>query len=238
MLLKCCLNGARSRSDHPACPTTPQELARDASAVAAAGAMALHVHPRDAEGIEALDGRSVGAAISAIRETVTAPVGVSTGAWILPEARDRLRAIEEWDVLPDFASVNFNESGATDVARLLADRGVGVEAGLWHEDAAAVLADSGFGDRCLRILIEPMEQTVDGALANVGRIEQRLAGVAVYVPRLLHGYERTVWAMLDEAAGRGYDLRIGLEDTLEGPDGGRAEGNEELVRIAVGRATR
>jgi hypothetical protein len=111
MLLKCCLNGARSRSDHPACPTTPQELARDASAVAAAGAMALHVHPRDAEGIEALDGRSVGAAISAIRETVTVPVGVSTGAWILPEARDRLRAIEEWDVLPDFASVNFNESG-------------------------------------------------------------------------------------------------------------------------------
>ena len=66
----------------------------------------------------------------------------------------------------------------------------------------------------------------------------RRAGVAVDVPRLLHGYERTVWAMLDEAAGRGYDVRIGLEDTLERPDGGRAEGNEELVRFAVGRATR
>ena len=133
MLLKCCLNGARSRSDHPACPMTPPELARDASIVAAAGAMALHVHPRDAEGIETLDRGSIGEALSAIRESATVPVGVSTGAWILHEAHDRLRAIDEWDILPDFASVNFHESGATDVARLLAERGVGVEAGLWHE---------------------------------------------------------------------------------------------------------
>ena len=218
---------------------TPQELARDASIVTAAGAMALHVHPRDAEGIETLDGRSIGDALSAIRESATVPVGVSTGAWILHDAHDRLRAIEEWDILPDFASVNFHESGATDVARVLADRGVGVEAGLWHEHAAAAFAESGLGDRCLRILLEPMEQTVEDALATVGRIERRLTGVAEEVPRLLHGYGRTVWAMLDEAAGRGYDVRIGLEDTLERPDGSRAADNEELVRIAFSRgATR
>ena len=91
----------------------------DHSAGPGAGRVGRRGHRRDGaarpparcRGIEALDGRSIGETVFAIRETVTVPVGVSTGAWILPEARDRLRAIEEWDVLPDFASVNFNESG-------------------------------------------------------------------------------------------------------------------------------
>jgi uncharacterized protein (DUF849 family) len=31
---------------------------------------------------------------------------------------------------------------------------------------------------------------------------------------------------------RGIDTRIGLEDTVDGPDGSRADGNEALVRAA------
>jgi uncharacterized protein (DUF849 family) len=31
---------------------------------------------------------------------------------------------------------------------------------------------------------------------------------------------------------RGLDTRIGLEDTVDGPDGARAAGNEALVRAA------
>ena len=94
--------------------------------------------------------------------TASVPVGISTGALFMPDVGNRLRAIEDWEILPDFASVNFHESGATDIARLLGDRGVGVEGGLRHDEAAAVCADSGLGDRCLRILIEPMEQTTEG----------------------------------------------------------------------------
>lgn len=203
--------------------------------VAAAGAMALHVHPRDTEGNETFDGGYIGEALSAIREMTSVPVGVSTGAWFLPDAGDRLRAIDAWEVVPDFASVNFHESGAVDIARLLVDRDIGVEAGLWHEDAATAFAESGLGDRCLRILVEPTEQVAEDALMNVGRIEHRLTGVAVDVPRLLHGLGRTAWAMLDQAVVRGYDVRIGLEDTLERPDGRRADGNEDLVRIALSR---
>jgi uncharacterized protein (DUF849 family) len=236
VLLECCLNGGRRRSDHPACPITPQELARDAALVVAAGAGALHAHPRDAAGNETLDGGPIGEALSAIRETASVPLGVSTGAWIEPDPGDRLRAIEGWEVLPDFASVNFNEPGAIDVARSLADRGVGVEAGLWHEDAAAIFAASGLADRCLRILLEPTEHEAHDALANVARIEQRLVGVAAHVPRLLHGLDRTAWPILEEAARRGYDVRIGLEDTLDRPDGRRTTGNEELVTVAAARA--
>lgn len=210
-------------------------MALDAAAAVQAGATALHVHPRDAAGAETLDRAAVAATVAAIRDAVAVPAGVSTGDWIVPDVGDRLRAIGGWTGLPDVASVNVHEPGAIDVARLLIDRGVGVEAGLWHEEAAAVLAASGLADRCVRILLEPMETTLDDALATVARIEQRLGGVAVDVPRLLHGVDRTAWPLLDEAMRRGYEARIGLEDTLDRPDGRRADGNEELVRMAVHR---
>ncbi|WP_084048521.1 3-keto-5-aminohexanoate cleavage protein [Deinococcus hopiensis] len=47
MFLKCCLNGPRSRDSHPALPVMPEDLAWEARAGVAAGAQALHLHPRD-----------------------------------------------------------------------------------------------------------------------------------------------------------------------------------------------
>jgi uncharacterized protein (DUF849 family) len=55
---------------------------------------------------------------------------------------------------------------------------------------------------------------------------------------LLHGPEATAWPLLDEAAHRGYDARIGLEDTLSWPDGTIAQGNRALVAEARRRLTR
>jgi uncharacterized protein (DUF849 family) len=43
--------------------------------------------------------------------------------------------------------------------------------------------------------------------------------------------------MLDEANARGYDVRIGLEDTLVMPDGRVAKDNAELVTEAVRRVS-
>lgn len=234
-MLKACLNGARRRSDHPRCPVTPHELAADGAAAVAAGATALHVHPRDARGGETLDAASVAAALEAMREHLAVPIGISTGAWILPDPANRLRAIERWEVLPDFASVNVNEPGAQQVAEALLDRGVGVEAGIWTGDAATVMADGGLAERCIRILIEPMEQDLGDALATVRDIESRLEGVAPGVPRLLHGFEMTVWPVIDHAAARGYDTRVGLEDTLRRPDGTTAHDNADLIRAAASR---
>ena len=54
-LVKCCQNGARSRAEHPAVPLTAEELARDAAACVAAGAGALHFHPRDGDGKQTLE---------------------------------------------------------------------------------------------------------------------------------------------------------------------------------------
>ena len=40
--------------------------------------------------------------------------------------------------MPDFAGVNFHELGAVRIARLLLDKGVGVEAGIWNVKAANI----------------------------------------------------------------------------------------------------
>jgi len=51
-------------------------------------------------------------------------------------------------------------------------------------------------------------------------------------PRLQHGDGRVAWVLLRDAIRRGLDTRIGLEDTLVGPDGEWAAANEALVRAA------
>jgi uncharacterized protein (DUF849 family) len=64
-------------------PITPAELARSAAAAVAAGAEALHLHPRDADGRESLAAADVGAAVAAVRAACPGTqAGVSTGLWI------------------------------------------------------------------------------------------------------------------------------------------------------------
>lgn len=232
MSLQACLNGSRRRSEHKVCPITPGELADAGAAAVAAGATSLHVHPRDGSGVETLHSGSLAATLEAMRTRVSVPIGITTGAWVASDERARRRAIESWEVLPDFASVNFHEHGAEQTARLLLGRGVGLEAGIWSDAAATVLVRTGLADQAVRILVEPMEQDLHQALRNVAAIERRLQGCAPDVVRLLHGFEATAWPILDHARRHGHDVRIGFEDTLRGPDGSEVAGNTELVAIA------
>src|SRR5262245_11059465 len=74
--MKVCLNGGRGRADHPAVPLTPAELAASAVAAVAAGATAVHLHPRRADGGESLLPSHVAAAVTAVRQACPAtPVG-------------------------------------------------------------------------------------------------------------------------------------------------------------------
>lgn len=136
MLLKACLNGARHPREHPALPVTPNELAQDAARVRAAGADAVHLHVKDDGGEDTLDGDALAAVLAAVRSSVPGlPIGVTTGAWAEVDSSRRVGAVSDWTSLPDFASVNWHEEGAEQVASVLLERGVEVEAGLWHADA-------------------------------------------------------------------------------------------------------
>jgi uncharacterized protein (DUF849 family) len=82
-------------------------------------------------------------------------------------------------------------------------------------------------------MLEPQEQNLGEASALVELAERMLQAARVKSPRLLHGFNRTTWPLLEEAGRRGWETRIGLEDTLTLPDGTVAPGNAELVRAAA-----
>lgn len=242
MLVKAAINGGRSRVEHLTVPVTPEEQARAVVDCLRAGAGAVHLHIRSTTGDpaykESLHPTDVAQTLAAIRSvSPEAQIGVSTGAWIVPDAAARFEAVKDWEVLPDFASVNFGEEGAVELATLLLSRNVGVEAGLSAAADAEILMRSGLAKRCIRTLIEPQEQTMESALANVRAIEEVLQSFNGKLSLLLHGTEATVWPLMDEAIARGYGVRVGLEDTLVLSDGGLARSNVELVDEAVRRVS-
>jgi uncharacterized protein (DUF849 family) len=237
-LVKVCSNGDRSRADHPAVPITPDELARDSRACVVAGAGAFHIHPRDPEGAETLEAEPTAAALQAVRAAVPGvPVGGTTMLGIAgwdPERRFEL--VRAWTAKPDFVSLNLEEPGADELARLLIDDlGVGVEAGVFTVADAEALAASSFRDELVRVLIEVDD--ADGAVAveRVWQIEAALDSHGVAAPRLHHAEDAATWAVIDAALARGRDVRIGLEDTLVMPDGSAAADNAALVAAVVGR---
>src|SRR5207253_7581060 len=79
MLLEACLNGARTKSEHPAIPRTPEELAAESLASVRAGARVLHLHPYDAAGAETFAAEPCAAALLAIRAVCPGiPISLST----------------------------------------------------------------------------------------------------------------------------------------------------------------
>jgi uncharacterized protein (DUF849 family) len=112
VLLQAALNGPFAKDAHPAMPVSAQELARDAAACVAAGAGAIHLHPRGADGAERLDAEVVDAVVAAVRAACGMPVGVSTGAWVEPDLGRRLELVARWSA-PDYTSVNLSERCST-----------------------------------------------------------------------------------------------------------------------------
>jgi uncharacterized protein (DUF849 family) len=184
-------------------------------------------------GHETLEPDACAAAIDAIRDRCPGlPIGVTTGLWITGSSAPRLALIERWTVLPDFASVNFSEDGTDELCALLVARGIAIEAGLGSVADARAFVDSGFVDRCLRVLVEvePGANDPIRAAAVVGRV---LEGSGIRLPRVQHGHDAAAWAVLEDAVVHGYDVRIGLEDTLLLPEGTRAPRNVDLVAAAA-----
>jgi uncharacterized protein (DUF849 family) len=237
VLIKACLNGGTTRDEHSSVPQTPTELAAEADAAIRAGAGAVHLHPRDSSGAETLGAEAVLAAVAAVRAAVPAiPVGVTTGLWITggDQAR-RIAQVSRWtgDGKPDFASVNLSEPGADELAELLGELGVAVEAGVGSVADADQLAASGFGGHVLRVLIEPDDGVPEVAVAVAANVEAALKEHGLVAPRLHHGYGLATWPVLRAAIRMGRDIRIGLEDTTVLADGRVASGNGELVEAAV-----
>ena len=226
-VIQACLNGSRSRDAHPNLPRSAAEVGWDARDCAEAGATSVHVHPREPRK-ESMGPTAVARTVAAIRDAAPGlPIGVITGERVLASVRERVLAIEAWDVLPDFASVNWHDDGATDVAAALLDRGIAVEAGLHSLRAARAFTQSPLREECMRVLVRLPSH------ASLLLADEILDEVGTEIPVLLHGEGDSCWATLRRAIDLDLDCRIGLEDTLELPDGSPASSNAELVRAVA-----
>jgi uncharacterized protein (DUF849 family) len=234
--IKACLNGGRRPEEHPAVPVTPRQLAAAARDAVAAGAEAVHLHPRDRDGRESLEAADIGAAVAAVRAACPGtPIGVSTGLWIAGgDARSRRELTGWWADLedaqrPDFASVNVGEEGFAELVEQLRRMGVGAEAGVWSTGDA----DRVGGVPVDRILVEIIGSPAGEAVERADAILARLDARGVTTPRLLHGEQDACWPLITHAGRLGLPTRIGLEDTMDNPDGTTARDNADLVRRAL-----
>jgi uncharacterized protein (DUF849 family) len=226
MAVKACLNGARRRDEHPAVPLTPSELAADAIAVRAAGAFAVHLHPRDASGAQTMAAGPCDAAVKAVRAAAPGlPIGLSTSEGIDPDPFARAAAVSAWQQQPDFISVNVSEVGWAGIVRAALRAGISVEAGLATPADAEQLAGSPFTHQLLRALVE-----VDGGAQDAHAVAELIPSE---IPQIWHGSEARTWEVLGAAAAAGIDVRVGLEDVLVLPDGRVAADNAELVQAAL-----
>jgi uncharacterized protein (DUF849 family) len=201
--------------------------------VAGLGITSLHLHPRDLVGLEVLAGPEVATTVAVVRAAVPGlEIGVTTGAWIQPDPVRRAELVAGWAGLaagrPDVASVNVHEPGWLDVCAALHGAGIGIELGVFHEEAARVLVDNGPPPGTRRVLAE-VRSGVDPipAAEALLRLLEPLGP-----PVLLHGEDDTAWPVLAYAARLELDTRIGLEDTLLLPDGTSAANNAALVTCA------
>ncbi|WP_327657317.1 3-keto-5-aminohexanoate cleavage protein [Streptomyces sp. NBC_00483] len=196
-MLQACLNGARSRAECSHLPVTPDELATAAREAVAAGAEDIHLHPKDRDGRDTLDAAAVAATVDSVRAAVPGvPVGVTTGAWATADPRARAAQVRAWTVLPDHASVNWHEDGATDVAAALLERGVGIEAGIYSGTGTAQpFLDWPQSHRVLRILAEITETTpqraAHAAAGLLGELEPAAARILLQVTRQAYAFSGT-----------------------------------------------
>ena len=123
--VKACINGARTPDQHPNLPVTPEQLAAEAVAAHGAGAKAVHMHPKTADGVDSLLPEVVDAAVSAVRARGTGPAARGDDGVLGAAGRRRSGCAPSraGRVLPDFASVNWHEPGSPDLAELLLSRG-------------------------------------------------------------------------------------------------------------------
>jgi uncharacterized protein (DUF849 family) len=230
-LLAVALNGSR---DHPGVPRTVEQLAEAARLAVAEGARVIHMHPYDAAGRETLAAEPCAAALKAVRAVCPGvPVSLSTSSEIEPDPRARLDLIARWRVLPDLVSANQGEAGIETLCEYLMARGVGIEAGILSVADAEAFALSDIKNRCVRVLVEPLDADSAAALGHAAAIEKVLTRAGVSIEQVHHGDGRANWAVNRRALERGHGIRTGLEDTTVLPDGRPARDNATLVRAAV-----
>jgi uncharacterized protein (DUF849 family) len=233
-MLQVALNGGRTSGEHPRIPRTPDELAAAARSSVEAGARALHLHPYDPDGRQTVEAEPCAAAIRRVREECPGiPISLSTSAAIEADPDRRYALIERWTELPDLVTANQGEDGIVNLCELLISKGIGIEAGILSPADAEAFADSGLAHRCVRAMVEPLDNDPDQAVRDAAEMERTLTAARIELEQVHHGEGVASWTVSVRGLARGHGIRTGLEDTVYLPDGRLAHDNASLTRIAA-----
>jgi len=245
-------NGARlSKSDVPTVPLTPRELAAEARACRRAGAAAMHVHVRDAQGRHSLRAEDYRAALRAIRAAVGDDMALqitteAAGIYDLSAQMAVVRALKP--VFVSLALREFLPSGqdaarrrqVADFLRWMRGQGIWPQIILYAPEEVARLA------RLMKEGIIPWARPF--LLFVLGRYGGRQAG-----PEMLDDFVKVVqdaglsaaWMacafgarqldVLEQAAAAGGHVRVGFENGRELAPSVPAENNARLVAALAER---
>ncbi len=241
-------NGARRRkSDHPAIPLTPEEIAIEARACAEEGATLLHLHVRDAQQNHSLDEGLYREAIAAVREQT----GDSLIIQVTTEAVGRYSPEDQMNLIRVLQPEAFSVS----ISELISDDN--------HEvQAAAFLAWAVRKQiHVQHIIYSPAElvrfhelrkrgviaQSIPSPLFVCGRYDGKSSGVTQLKQFLAcnsdmswmccaFGADETECAKLSIESGG--HCRIGFENNMLNKDGSLARNNADRVRTIANLANK
>ncbi|MBJ6762735.1 3-keto-5-aminohexanoate cleavage protein [Myxococcaceae bacterium JPH2] len=251
MVITAAMVGAETtRAQTPHLPITAEEIAEDAVRCREAGAAMVHLHVRTADGKPSQDAELFRAAIRAIRKRTDVLIQTSTGGAVGMTVDERCGPLTLTGAdRPDMATlttgtVNFGEEVFWNPRPLVRDiakriRGAGLRPELecfdvGMIDEARYLAKEG--------LVE-LPAHFDFVLGVPGTLQARpevldfmIASLPEHSTWTVAGVGRFQLPYVEEAAKRGGNARVGLEDNIYVSKGVLAKGNWELVQDAVRRA--
>ncbi len=106
LIITCSPVGAEvMKTDNPAAPYTPAEIAQEAIGAVKAGASIVHLHAREEDGTPSQRTALFAEAVRLIRREVDVIIQISTGGAVTATPDERLAPVRELDPAPEMASL-------------------------------------------------------------------------------------------------------------------------------------
>lgn len=215
-------NGARrGKADHPALPVTAAEIVAEAQACFAAGANALHLHVRDAEGQHSLDAGRYREALDELARTVPKMrVQITTESAGIFHVPAQLACLEL--VRPGWASISVREMArapklAERAYALCAEQGTEVQHILYDTDDVTQLqrwqADGVVRDGQTGVIFV-LGRYTEGQTSDPAALAPFLATMPQREDWMLCAFGPQEHACLIAAAKAGGACRVGFENSL------------------------
>lgn len=242
-VVMCAPNGARKqKKDHAALPLSPAELADCAGRIAAAGASIMHLHIRDDAGHHSLDTGRYREAIAAIRERVgdRLVIQVTTEACGIYSAAEQMALVRE--LRPEAVSVALREiaaageSEARDFYAWMHAERVMAQHILYTPDEVRhfeSLRTAGVIPGPHPFVLFVLGRYAENLTGDVGELAGYIAAAGAGTAWAVCCFGRTEHDAVMAAAANGGHARVGFENNLWLPNGGVADDNAALVRLAA-----